>query len=297
LELLLGKALQCAMGQMVLTSAHALEGKMPIREAHSHPPDTPNPQRQGSTAWEPMFAIPKACVRVHEARRPVLEEGACMRPDPWPNLGTVIIDPDTCIRSASQLEGEQNFHLPCVGSKLHAAPSPPQIFPSSSSPVLSPLDTLAHKNSLGGEGAAIKWHTTKDSHHPELWKLPNLQAEDLQEAGGVLSTLGNAPVILEGPDPLGLAGVVVNVDLQKVEPLCVNAHKQGGVPLLMGTEPALAEGTAGIRPTGKAETATTAEPKALAPWVQDKARHRHKVDVPPQEALPQKGKHNVEVLS
>ena len=27
-----------------------------------------------------------------------------------------------CLESASQLEGEQNFHVPCVGSELHAAP-------------------------------------------------------------------------------------------------------------------------------------------------------------------------------
>ena len=180
MESLLGEALQHAMGQMVLTSAHALEGKMPIGEVHSRPPDTPNLQRQGSTAWEPIFAIPKAHVRVHKARRPVLDEGACMHPDLWPNLGTIIIDPDTCIGSALQLKGEQNFHIPCVGSKLHAAPSAPQHFSLSPlPPIPSPLNTLACKNSPHGEGAATKQRTIKDCPCPELWKPPDLQAEDL----------------------------------------------------------------------------------------------------------------------
>jgi len=298
LESLPGEASQRAMGQMVLTSAHALEGKTPIGEAHGRPPDTPDPQRQGSTAWEPMFATPKARVRVHEARRPVLDEGARMRPDPWPNLGAVIIDPDTCIGSALQLEGEQNFHIPCVGSELHAAPSAPQHFSLSPlPPIPSPLDTLARENSPRGEGAATKRRTIEDRPRPELWKPPDPQAEDLQEAGGALSALGNVPVILEGPDPRGLAGAVVNVDLRKVEPSCVNAHERGGASPVVGAAPALAEGTAGVGPAGEAETATTAEPEALAPWAQDKAGRRHRVNVPPQEALPQKGERNAEALS
>jgi len=36
----------------------------------------------------------------------------------------------------------------------------------------------------------------------------------------------------------------------------------------MGVAPALAEGTASIGPAGKAETASTTEPEALAPWTQ-----------------------------
>ena len=135
LELLPGEALQCAMGQTGLTLAHALEGQMPVGEAHGHPPDLPNLQRQGSIVWEPVFVIPKACVRGHEAWRPVLDEGAQTRPDPWPNLGIVTTNPDTCIGSVSQLEGEQNIHLLYVGSKLHAAPSAPQNSSSSLSPL------------------------------------------------------------------------------------------------------------------------------------------------------------------
>jgi len=66
---------------------------------------------------------------MHQAQRPVPDKGGHTCPDLWPNLGTVIIDPDTCIGSASQLKGEQNFHLLCVGSELHAAVAIPEVGP------------------------------------------------------------------------------------------------------------------------------------------------------------------------
>jgi len=221
-----GKESQRAMGQRGLTSAHALEGNMPIREAYGRPPNFANPQTQGSTTWEPASIVPKARVRMDKVWRPVPNEGARMRPDPWPSPGIIIIDPDTCFGSASQLEGEQNFHLPCVGSELHAAPSPPQIFPSSFSP-FPPPDTLAHENPSRGEGAATKRRIIEDHPCPEPRKPPDPQVVDLQEAGGALSASGNVPVILERPDSLGLAGAVVGVDLRKVKPSCNNAHEQG----------------------------------------------------------------------
>jgi hypothetical protein len=96
----------------------------------------------------------------------------------------------------------------------------------------------------------------------------------------------------------------------------------------VGAAPALAEGTAGIEPTGKAEKATTAKSEALVPWAQAKAKRglegmlregelaykwppvmlppegEHEVETPPQEgkrthklppkALPQKGEHKPE---
>ena len=288
------------MGQRGQTSVQTYKGKMPIREVHSCPPDTPNLQRQGSTAWEPTFAIPKAHVCVHEAQRPVLDKGACMCPDPWPNLGAVIIDPDTYIRSALQLEGEQNFHIPYVGSKLHAAPSAPQNSSSSfspSPPIPLPLDTLAHKNPLCGEGATTKQCTIDDCPHPKPLKLPDLHIKVLEEAGGALLTPGNSPVLLENIGPFGLAGMTNKVDAGGVESLGIDVDEQGGVSSLMGAVLALAKGTTSVRPAGKAETATTTDPKALAPWAQDKARRRHEVNVLPQEALLQKGECNTEVLS
>ena len=39
----------------------------------------------------------------------------------------------------------------------------------------------------------------------------------------------------------------------------------------MGAAPALAEGTTGVEPAGKAEIATAAKLEALVPWVQVKA--------------------------
>jgi len=89
LELLQGEASRRAMGQMSPAPVHAREGKMPVGEAHGRPPDLANPQTQSSIAWEPGSVDPKAHVRAHQARRPVLDEGARMRPDPWPNLGVV----------------------------------------------------------------------------------------------------------------------------------------------------------------------------------------------------------------
>jgi len=112
----------------MVTLAHAY---MPVGVAHGRPPDFPNPQTLGSTVWEPEFVIPKACVHMHEAQRPVFDKGACTCPDLWPNLCVVTINPDIYFRSASQLEGEQTIHPPCVGSKLHPAPSAPQICSSS----------------------------------------------------------------------------------------------------------------------------------------------------------------------
>ena len=60
LESLPGEESQCTMGQRGLTSARTHEGKEPIREAHSHPPDIPNPQRQAPSfgSQHPLFRRP-----------------------------------------------------------------------------------------------------------------------------------------------------------------------------------------------------------------------------------------------
>jgi len=96
-----GEESQCAMGQRGPTSARKHEGKTPIGEAHGRPPDLPNLQRPCSIDWEPVFVIPKARVRMHKARRPVLGEGACTCPNPWPDLGAITVDPDIYFGSAS----------------------------------------------------------------------------------------------------------------------------------------------------------------------------------------------------
>ena len=107
-------------------------------------------------------------VRPHQARRPVLDEGACGRPDPWHSLSVVIVDPDARSGSASQLEGEQNIHSPSGGRELHAAPSNLQNYSSSFSPF--PSDTIAGENPPG-EGAASEWSPTNICPKPS--KLPN----------------------------------------------------------------------------------------------------------------------------
>jgi len=86
------------MSQTGQTLAHALEDNTPVGEMHDRPPDLRDPQTQSSVAWEPesINPNPKACVRVHQARRLVLDEGAQTRPDPWPSLGVIIVDPDSC---------------------------------------------------------------------------------------------------------------------------------------------------------------------------------------------------------
>ena len=97
------------MGQMSPTSVHTLEGKKLPWEVHDRPPDFPDPQTQGSAAWEPESANPKVYVRVHQARKPVLDEGARVRPGPWSSPDAMTTNPATCLGSALQLEGGKTF--------------------------------------------------------------------------------------------------------------------------------------------------------------------------------------------
>ena len=89
LESLRGETSRRAMGQTSPAPARARGGKMPVGEAHGHPPDFANPQTPGFIVWEPGSADSKARNCAHQARWPVLDEGVRMRPDPWPNLGVV----------------------------------------------------------------------------------------------------------------------------------------------------------------------------------------------------------------
>jgi len=225
LESLLGKVSHCVMGQIGQTSVWALEGKTPTGEVHGCPPDLPDPQTRSSIALEQGVVDPKAHVHVHQVWRPVIDKSACTCPDLWPSLGIVTIDLDIYFRSALQLEGEQNIHLPCVGSKLHAAPCTPQTFSFSPLP-FPPLNTFVHKNLLHGEGVAIELRVTKD-YCPELWKPPDLHIEVLEKSGGVLAS-DNSPIILGGlrdPDAFGLAGVAKNVDMEEVECMDIDMYK------------------------------------------------------------------------
>ena len=114
--------------------------------------------------------------------------------------------------------GEQAASCPISPSNLFIILTP--------TPAPLPLDTLTRENLSCGEGAATKRCTTED-RRPGPSKLSSLHEEDLQEAGGVPSVLGNSPVFPEDIDPLGPAGVVENADVGKVEPPCVDAHERG----------------------------------------------------------------------
>jgi hypothetical protein len=56
--------------------------------------------------------------------------------------------------------------------------------------------------------------------------------------------------------------------VREAEHPCVDAHERGGALPVVGAASALAEGTAGVEPAGKAEIATAAKLEALVPWAQ-----------------------------
>ena len=72
----------------------------------------------------------KVPVRMHQARKPVLDKGARMRPDPWPSPDFVTTNLAACLGPASLLDGEQNIHVPCVGSMQYTVQPAPHIFSS-----------------------------------------------------------------------------------------------------------------------------------------------------------------------
>ena len=172
-ELLLGERLWHAMGQTNLALPCTSKGKSPVIEAHSQPPDFSDLQMQGSTTWELESIDPKAHVHMYQVQRPVFDKGASTCPDPWPSLGIITINLAGCLGSASQLEGEQNFHILCMGSELHAAPTAPHL--SSSSSLLFLSNTLTHENPPR-EGAASEWHVTNTC--PEHWHPSDLPYEE-----------------------------------------------------------------------------------------------------------------------
>ena len=138
------------------TSAH---GKTPIGEAHGQ---------------EHVVVHPKVPVRVHQARRPVSDEGATARPELWPNAGGEIEDSDACTKASVLLEGvllegEQNMILPSVRSEQHAAPYTPR-----ASSILVPLPPEILTRAIPrGEGAVPVRRATDECH-----------LEGLEEPGG-----------------------------------------------------------------------------------------------------------------
>jgi hypothetical protein len=259
---------------------------------------------------------------VHQARRSVPDEGARARPDLWPSPDVVITNLAACLGSALQLEGEQNFHIPCAGSELHAAcPTSPSIFVIFTLTLSVTVRHPARENAPGegaasewratdicperweppdlpcGEGAAIERRTT-EARRPEPWKPPDPHDEVLQESGGALSALGNVPVI---QDHLGPAAMAENADVRLPEPSSVDAHERGRALPVVGAAPALAKDTAGVEPAGEATRAAAAKSEALVPQAQGEAKREIETSSEGEgqrkpEAPPRKGKHEVNPL-
>ena len=101
------------------------------------------------------------------------------------------------------------------------------------------------------------------------------------------------------------SGVPENVGAREVDHPCVDAHERGGALAVVGAASALAKGTAGVEPAGKAEIPTAAKLGALVLWAQgepgrevDSLPQGDKVMYePPPEALPPEGWRNHEPSS
>jgi hypothetical protein len=140
-------------------------------------------------------------------------------------------------------EGEYSF-TEC--GQLHATPSVHERFSSSH---LSP-NTLAC-DLLCGEGAATEPHTTNGRHHER-----SKPVEDPKKSEGVLA-LDDSHILfssLGDLNRLGLAFTIADADAREVEPSGIEAHERGGVLPVAGAAPAMAKGTAGIKPIGEAES-------------------------------------------
>ena len=194
LESLRGKNLRRATGQNSQMPVHALEGMTPLGMAHGRPPDPVDSYARGSTVLEQNLVDPKAPVRMHQARRPVLDKGTCMHIDPWPDPGTIHTDPEAYFKVSALLEGEQNFGLPSVDSE-QAVTSKILSF-SCLPPVLLPSDTL--ERNLKPEGAEAEQQDAVQ--RPARLKLPNRIAKDPDKAGGVWPE--SNPVMLDCPQPV-----------------------------------------------------------------------------------------------
>ena len=85
---------------------------------------------------------------------------------------------------------------------------------------------------------------------------------------------GHAPVPPVSPDPPGLGGMFVKVDIDAREgkPLGVDMHGYRGMLLGMDTAFAMAKGPASIGSAGGANKATIAVPKALGPGAYSRAK-------------------------
>jgi hypothetical protein len=225
--------------------------------ARGPPPDPSDPCIQSPIALELGIVVPKA-------RRPVFDEGARVRPIPWPGPDAIAIDLDVYQRALVLLEGEQNLILPCEGSEQHAAPCTPHPF------TFSPSSNTCVCGTAPGKGTAPMRRAAEC--HLEALTLPHLCEDPPAEAGGV------------GLGPVHAAG---KAGAKAIECAVIDAHEPGGVSLDVDTTPTPTEGTASVKLIGVAEKAATAEPEALEPRAEGTARRGLKTPplLPPREGL------------
>ncbi len=79
--------MQCATGQYSQAVAHTLEGKTILGMGHGHPPGPTDSYTEGPIISDHVLVDPKALICMYQVQRPVLDEGAGMHIDPWPDPG------------------------------------------------------------------------------------------------------------------------------------------------------------------------------------------------------------------
>jgi hypothetical protein len=133
---------------------------------------------------------PKALVRMYQERRPV-SAGAHI--DPWPDPGTIHIDPDVYFEASALLEGEQKIILPSADSEQAVAP---KIFSFSPLLLVLPSPDTLECDLKHGEGVEPKQYDA--AQRPARLKPPDHVAEDSDEAGGAWR---ESPCHLGTPSP------------------------------------------------------------------------------------------------
>ncbi|KAF8489659.1 hypothetical protein F5888DRAFT_1870139 [Russula emetica] len=220
-ESLWGKKAWHSTGQDSQASLCALEGKTTLGKVHGRPPDLPDSHTQGSVAMEQGLVDPKALVRMHKKRRPVLDKGASAHIDPWPGPGTIQTGSDAYFKVSALLEGEQDFIPPIADSEQAVTP---KTFSFSSLPLVPlPLDTLERDLKPGEGVAAPKRHGA--AQRPARLKPPDHIAEDLEKAGGAQQE--SAPAMLGWPQ---LTIAVRTGNVKAPDPCTVEAKRKAKWP-------------------------------------------------------------------
>ena len=128
-----------------------------------------------------------------QAWRPVLNEGASVHTDLWPDLCPTYSNPDVYFEASALLEGEQNFALLSMNSEQAVTPKTFSFL--SWSLALPPPNTLECDLKLGEGVDYGQYNAThlkpgepkqhNAMQHPTCLKKSKHVAKDLDKAGGV----------------------------------------------------------------------------------------------------------------